>query len=304
MTIESVTFQSTISGEHLVVFGAIHGNEYCGPQAIYSVIDKMRSGEVTLKQGKVTFVPICNPWAYAQKTRFVERNLNRHFYPKEQHQYYEDSLDPILCNFLEDADILLDIHSYQSQGGAFAFIGTSSQREIDFARALGVSHHIYGWAEAFGDEHASEEQKRASIGTTDYTRAKKKAGIAVTIECGHHHNKDNAAIGEEAILRSMAFANLIQPVFETVNLQAQHAIKMRSVHYKQYDGVLSKPYKHMDRVQQGEVIAQYDNGSVIVAVEDGVIVLPKTQTDYAIGSEWFYFGVETDFPAPQPLSLD
>jgi predicted deacylase len=296
MSIQSISFHGQQSGEHLVVFGAIHGNEYCGPAAIKQVIADIEAGSIEVTHGTVTFVPICNPRAYAQQKRFIDRNLNRHFYPKTQHHAYEDTLDPILCRILEDADALLDIHSYQSQGGAFAFIGTSSVREIAFARALHLPHYIYGWADAFNDAHASEEQKRASIGTTDFTRAKAKAGIAVTLECGHHHNDNNSQIGRDAILRSMVFMGNIVAEPTSNAASATHATKMHSVYYKQSEGRLAKPYAHMDEVKKGEIIAQYSNGDVIVAPEDGVIVLPKTETDHAIGAEWFYFGVKTPFP--------
>ncbi len=298
MTIEQITFHSTRPGKHLVVFGAIHGNEHCGPEAISQAVRALQSKEIVLHNGTVTFVPICNPGAYMANQRFIDRNLNRHFYPKETHQNYEDSLDGVLCGLLDHADALLDLHSYQSQGDAFCFLGNTSYEEIDFARALGVDTYVYGWAEAFGKAD-TEEQRRAAIGTTDYTRMNERSGIAVTLECGHHHNADAPLIGYQGILRALAHFDMISddptPAYD---VNTQHCIRMEQVFYQEKPGVLAQPWRHAQPVRQGEVIARYEDGEEITATQDGVIVLPKTETDHAIGAEWFYFGVETAFPYP------
>ncbi len=300
MTIQTTAFHASTSGQHLVVFGAIHGNEYCGVEAIHQAIDAFQQGIITLKRGKITFVPIANPKAYAQKQRFIDRNLNRHFYPPEQCTTYEDTLTPILCSLLDEADALLDIHSYQSEGGAFCFLGTSSQAEIDYARALGVPHYISGWADAFNNPQATQEQRNASIGTTDYTRNTSRKGIAVTLECGNHDNADNVRIGYHAIMRALQhldMAEISRNMLPKVDTSHQQCITMQQIYYKERSGQLSKAWTHLEAVQKGEVIAQYDDdGTHITAPEDGVIVLPKTSTDHGIGSEWFYFGIKTDFP--------
>ncbi len=293
MTVQHITFDSGNEGKHLAVFGAIHGNEYCGPAAIRQIIDAIANEEITIERGKVTFVPICNPRAYKKQTRFIDRNLNRHFYPKTKHIHYEDTLDPILCAILDKADVLLDIHSYQSLGGPFAFLGTTSQEEIDYGRALGLPHYIYGWADAFDSQDATEEQRLASIGTTDYMR--QQGGIAVTVECGHHHNDNNAEIACTTIKHALAFSNIITAVDDPPPPQ-QHCIQMQSVFYKEHDGAFVKPWNHCDSVQRGDVIARYNNGNTLNAPDDGVLVLPKAATDHAIGAEWFYFGIKTAFP--------
>lgn len=296
MTIEHITFDSTHKGQHLVVFGAVHGNEYCGPLAIENIIARLRNGELTLISGSVTFVPVCNPRAYEAKTRFIDRNLNRHFYRKTRTNTYEDTLDNTLIGLLDNADVFLDLHSYQSQGGPFAFIGDSSAREVAYARSLGLTHYIYGWAKAFSAHNATDEQKRAALGTTDYVRNKQSAGIAVTVECGYHDNEDAAAVGCDAILRAMAFAGLIDSSYQGMISDSQCCIQMTDVFYKEREGHLIKHWKHADFVARDTVIAAYNNGGEIVAPQDGYIVLPKASTDHAIGAEWFYFGVETAFP--------
>ncbi|TAF15591.1 MAG: hypothetical protein EAZ74_01460 [Alphaproteobacteria bacterium] len=281
---------------HLVVLGAVHGNEPCGAEAIARMIADIRAQKITLTCGMVTFVPITNPRAYAQGVRFIDRNLNRHCYPKAALQAYEDGLDAPLCALLDEADYLLDIHSYQSQGGAFCFLGTSSAQEIAFARALNVSTYIHGWAEAFSRD-ATEEQQRASLGTTDRVRANKRGACAVTLECGHHSNPDNADIAYDNMMRAMHHVGMVDRMpCEPVEYATQQCIRMHSVYYKERDGALVQPWKHGDRVALGQVIARYADGTEIRAPKDGVLVLPKTTTDHTLGSEWFYFGEEVAFP--------
>lgn len=300
--IEIRRFSALNSGAHLVVLGAVHGNERCGTEAIRRLSAELEAGSVRLTHGTLTLVPICNPRAYAQGVRFCERNLNRYFYPKDEPEHYEDFIDPILCRVLDEADALLDLHSYQSQGEAFCFLGTTSAEEIAFARALKVETYIHGWADAFS-RNATPEQRRASMGTTDYTRANGRGAVAVTLECGHHQHPLAAEMGYTGIRRAMAHLGMCTPYTPPAGIPdaafaAQHAIAMRQVVYQEKPGALVQPWQHAQRVAAGEVIARYDDGQEVRAPFDAVLVLPKTSTDHAIGSEWFYIGEETSFPLP------
>lgn len=294
--LEYSRFDALADGPHLVVLGAVHGDEYCGPQAIAQAIAAIHSGGLPLECGAVTFVPVVNPRAYLQQQRFVDRNLNRHLYrdhPGEDN--YEDLLTPRLCELLDTADVLLDIHSYQSSGGPFCFLGTTSQREIDYARALGVPTYIHGWGAAFG-KAKTEEQRNASMGTTDYIRSNSRSGIGVTLECGHHHNAEAAEIGLAGIKRALAFLEMSPALLPPVDRQQQHCIEMKQVYYKEKPGHFVRQWQHADAIREGEVIARYEDGETVAAPEDGVIVLPKHRTDQETGSEWFYVGVEMAFP--------
>ncbi len=296
MTIQQITFHSGQEGPHLVVFGAVHGNETCGTAAIRRLVPELEAGRLSLERGTLTLVPVCNPRAYAAGVRFVERNLNRHFYPKFTIVAYEDTLDAALSGILDKADVFLDLHSYQSEGDAFCFLGTGSQAEITYARALGVSTYIYGWAEAFGSG-ASEEQKRAALGTTDYARNKPAPALAVTLECGHHTDPFAPQRGYEGILRALQHCGMMESGLPPVDADRQQCVRMERVFYKEKEGRLARPWRHAEPVAAGDVLACYDDGTALIAEKNGVIVLPKTETDHTLGAEWFYFGVTTSFPA-------
>ncbi|NRA46810.1 MAG: succinylglutamate desuccinylase/aspartoacylase family protein [Oligoflexales bacterium] len=294
MSIKSVSFSSLKPGKHLVILGAIHGDEVCGPRAIARMIDALNKNMFELRQGSITFVPICNPKAYALNERFFDRNLNRKLYPKDETIDYEDKIGNILCKILDQADALLDLHSYQSPGGPFCFLGGSSQEEIDFCKSLGVSDFIYGWEDAFSKNDKLEDP-RQSMGTTEYTRS--KGGIATTLECGQHLNADNANIGYRAIINAMAYMNLIEiPRNQTKKPQKHSCFKMDQLFLKEAPGKFVKPWKHLDKVQKGDTLAIYESGQQLTAPKDGVIVLPKNHPEHVVGTEWFFFAVETPFP--------
>ena len=312
--IKHTTYNSFKEGPHLVVLGAVHGNEPAGTQAIQKFAQEIDEGKATISKGKVTFVPICNPLAYEQKKRFVERNLNRSLYPKQTYTAYEDQIDPILCAILDQADFLLDIHSYHTKGGAFAFLGTSNDTEIDFAVATGLEHYIYGWSEAFG---SSGQNYYESMGTTEYTRytgelpalkegepapVKSKKGVGMTLECGQHDNPDNAQIAYKAITNVVSYLGLDRSEDASTDLSNfSHPdvsyIQMKQVFIKEKSGELIKDWRHCDQVQKGDLIAKYDDGEELLAPDDGLIILPFAASNHEKREEWFYFGVKTDRPA-------
>lgn len=300
MTVKTITYHALEPGKTLAVIGAVHGNERCGAEAVTRLIADLDSGTVALKRGTLALMPVANPRAHAAGVRFIERNLNRYLYLKEIKKHYEDHLDPILCAFLDKADVLLDLHSYTSPGGAFIFLGGSNPAETAYARALGVRDFVYGWEEAYGGGSGKGSDKE-SQGTTEYARL--KGAMAVTLECGQHQNKDAADIGYRAILHSLLHFDMLQDdcpaalslkKHDANTLATQRCVKMKSVYYREQDALLAKPWRHFDFVTKGEPMAMLSGGGILAAPEDGHIILPKA--DVATGDEWFYFGVPTPFP--------
>ena len=259
----------------------------------------------------MTFIPVANPQAYDKHLRFVERNLNRCLYPKDKPAAYEDHLDTQLCAELDNADVLLDIHSYHTNGGAFGFIGTTSQAEIDYAIALGLKHYVYGWSEAFSNDTPSNIFD--SMGTTEYTRHigdlpalsdgtiihKDKGGIAITLECGQHDNPDNAAIAYDAIIKALIHLGMIKSDEDHNRTEPPIFIQMQTVFIKEKPGRFVQDWGHCDTVQKGQIIAIYDDGEEVRAPEDGLLVLPYARSDHSKKEEWFYFGKQTDSPPPK-----
>ncbi len=294
MTIKVLSYHALKPGPTLLVLGSVHGNEQCGTRAIARLQQALDQAELTLHKGRLILIPITNPLAYERNVRFIERNLNRHLYPKAQPQAYEDFLDPILCHWLAQADAVLDLHSYTSPGGAFIFLGDDVVAERDFALSLGVNDFVYGWQQAYGapmaDAVAADQSHRESMGTTEYARL--HGAIAVTLECGHHLNVDAADIGYRAIINALSYLNMIDQVAAARRSSILRCVRMQSVFYRPESAQFSKPWRHFDAVKAGQVMAHLPNGMVISAPADGYIVLPKADVD--TGSEWFYFGIADD----------
>ncbi len=292
MSLRIVPYDTGKPGRTLMVTGAVHGNEYCGPRAIEAVLGHVEKGDITFTGGRIVFVPVCNPAALEKNVRFIDRNLNRELYPRNNPQNNEERLGNELCPLLEETDVLLDIHSYNAQGGPFIFIGPSNEEAYSYAKSLGIRDFVRGWENAYLE--ASPEEKRRSQGTTEYCRL--HGGLALTLECGHHHNENAADIGFNAILHLLRHYNQAQfdpGLFRAVEgLEGpKRLVRMSKVYDRPEGGVFTKDRAHMDEVQKGEVIAVAGEHK-FTAPEDGFILLPHADT--AVNTEWFYFGVADD----------
>jgi len=95
--VETVGFTGLQRGPKLLVTGAVHGNEICGPQAIARAIEDCRSGRLAITRGHVTFVPVVNAKAWRRGTREGDRNLNRNLREREFPSNNEDLVGNVLC---------------------------------------------------------------------------------------------------------------------------------------------------------------------------------------------------------------
>lgn len=289
--IKVLSYHSIQPGPTLLVLGAVHGNEQCGTRAILHLQQLLDQGELHLQKGRLILIPICNPLAYQHNTRFIERNLNRYLYPKPKPRAYEDFLDPVICGWIAEADVVLDLHSYTSPGGPFIFLSEGESAERDFALSLGVSDFAYGWQQAYDapalDAAAAEQAQRESTGTTEYAR--QQGAIAVTLECGQHLNADADSIGLSGIKNALAYLGMLGDEAPVV-CTSPRFVRMRRVFYRPDQAEFAQPWRHFDRVQKDQVLFHLADQQSFFAPEDGYIVLPKA--DVETGGEWFYFGVE------------
>lgn len=306
--IDHFIFDSGKTGPTLVIMGAVHGNEKCGTEAIMRFKEKVDSDNIQLTAGRVIVVPIANPGAYAANTRFLERNLNRSLYPKpaEQCKAYEDHLDSQICAVLDQADYLLDIHSYSAGGPPFVFVGGNNRVEKDFAKALDIADHfVWNWDNAFKDSGISIEE---SWGTTGYVRHKNIPGI--TLECGQHDNPDNTDIAYTGIIRALQYLKLASPG-KLLDHELNDGFSLRSETKKCFakmvtviknDSIkLAREFKHFERIKAGETLAFRDNGESITASADGYAILPNPGAKK--GAEMLYLAVEEEpLPPTSPKS--
>lgn len=154
-TIEELTFSTETSGPALLVFGAIHGDETCGPAAIRKVQSEIESGAIQLLKGSLHLVPVCNPRASEEGKRYTEDNLNRIFRKTSTPVTYEAELANELCAYVDQADVLLDIHSSHAPSPVNLFIDYPTPENEALAAALGAEFAIYDWPKVYEQSSVS-----------------------------------------------------------------------------------------------------------------------------------------------------
>jgi uncharacterized protein len=294
------------AGPRLIVTGAVHGNETAGTKGIRRVLGEIDSGDIEIVRGSVTFVPVCNPLAFNHMRRMGERNLNRRLQPTATPQDFEDRVAGVLCNWLAEHDVLLDLHSFRSPGEAFVMRGPADNRgtlepfahaaaEAQLAAHVGVRRVVEGWMPAYADgvarrkargltPGAVHEDPSYGVGTTEYMRS--RGGWGVTLECGQHDDPQGEEVAYFAIRQTLALLGLADiPLapparpFECLALAEvvdRHAEADRFV----------KPWTSFDPLAEGELIAVRADGSELRAPRPGWIVFPDVSA--LPGHEWFY----------------
>ncbi|MBR5130158.1 MAG: succinylglutamate desuccinylase/aspartoacylase family protein [Alphaproteobacteria bacterium] len=279
--IKKITFDTGIQGKHLLVLGAIHGNEIVGPNAIFKVIDDIQTYKINLKQGKVTFVPICNFNAYKRDVRQIDENLNRMIKYCEKPITYEQKLANEICQLIKQSDVLLDLHSTHCEGDVpFVFCDYPTTDNLKMVNSLSVDYVLLGWPQIYSGctDIADYSTEKCAH---DYQK------IGVTLECGYHKEPKAMNIAYEAIVNVLLHFGIIDGVL--ASLPPKTTIRLTEYIVKKKSGYLCQNYKHLDVVQKGQKLAKYDDGEILYAPKDGYILLPNADAD--IGAEWYYLGV-------------
>ena len=307
------------AGPRLLVLGAVHGNETCGPRAIEKVLADFEADKLKLLRGNVTFVPITNPLAYQRGKREGDRNLNRNLRPTDKPQDFEDRIANALCPLIAQHDMLLDLHSFQSPGQPFAMIGPLNNEdtlqpfelashEEAVAVRLGPKRFVEGWLETYAAGVANRVKRadqsldpnaRATllntdpsygIGTTEYMRS--VGGVAITLECGQHDDPNAPDVGYRAILNAMAHLAMIEAPRPEPRTDVE-VLRLTEVTDRLHaDDAFVKDWASFDPVSAGEPIGRRHDGTLVSAPSDGFIVFPNTKA--ITGNEWFYFARTSD----------
>lgn len=279
---EKFVFDSQKEGMNLLVLAAVHGNETAGTAACRRLIKELDDGQLQIKSGRLTLVPVCNPEAYRKDVRSIEENLNRVMTMWKAPQSYEQRLANEICPLIKENRVLLDLHSTHCQGDVpFAFCDYPDEYNRKLIDALDVDFVLEGWPEIY------DKQAEIDNFSTEYCAHYFK-NTATTLECGYHKEPAAVDLAYGAILSTLAVFGLIdapKPVKKpkTHILLKEYVVKAR-------EGQLCKDYKHLDKIHKGEELARYDDGEVLTAPYDGYILLPNLKAE--IKAEWYYLGVE------------
>ena len=293
-------------GPRLIVTGAVHGNETAGTQGIRHVLGEIDRSEIEIVRGSVTFVPVCNPLAYNQVRRMGERNLNRRLQPTATPQDNEDRIARVLCGWLAEHDVLLDLHSFRSPGQPFVMCGPADNRgplepfahaaaEGALAAHVGPSRIVEGWMPAYADgvarrkargltPGAVHEDPSYGVGTTEYMRS--VGGYGITLECGQHDDPACVDVAVHAIHQTLAQLGLADlPLAPPA--RPFECLCLAEVIDRHAEGDrFAKPWSSFDPLAEGELIAVRADGTEMRAPQAGYIVFPDVGA--LAGHEWFY----------------
>jgi predicted deacylase len=190
------TFDSGVSGPHVLVTALTHGNEICGAIAfdrLFRAGLRPRRGMLTLAFDNVAAYRRFDP-RYPIVSRFVDEDFNR-LWDEATLDGPRQSIELVrartLRPFVDAADFLLDIHSMQYATAPLMLAGTLD-RSVALARRVGIPELIMCDA-----GHAAGKRMR------DYgpfgDRASPKT--ALLIEAGQHWQNRAAEVATDVMLR-------------------------------------------------------------------------------------------------------
>ena len=283
-TITPQRFDAANAGRHLVVFGAIHGNEVCGAKALNKLVHELTSGALKLERGSLTVVAVCNPEAFAQNKRFIEDNLNRVFEQKTAPHAYERKLAQKLMPVIESGDAFLDLHSMTSEGEPFAVLNGNHPESIALCEALGTDILLSGWPELY----AKLDSEVPSSCTQDFADLKKIPNAL--IECGQHGDPAAVEVAYRAVRGALDCLGIL-------GCHIPMPKPKRRIHFtevifkKTAHDRLAREWKNFDPLKKGNLIAHMGPDQVpALAPHDGRIVFPFPEA--TIGAELYYLAVE------------
>jgi len=245
-----------LKGPTVTIMGGIHGNEFCGVEAIQSLV-----ADLKIKRGKLNLI-IANPLAIEKDVRAVNVNMNRIFLDNVSPQIletyeYQRSLE--IRKYLDESDILFDIHA--SIENSIPFIITE-KNALDYIQNLNFDLILTG-IDAFHP------------GSTDgYMYNKGKVGIC--IECGYMCDKNSTKVAIQAILDFLVSLDMLDG--EILKSKKSKQIFDSKLIYKSTadDFKLVKKFKDFDFVPQGTVVG-FDGGKPISFEKDYYILFAVNQ---------------------------
>ena len=262
-------FDSMQDGPHLLVMSGIHaGTEAIPTAASETAINMLNSGMIKLTHGELTIIPLCNPLALIQSKRYVDENLNRVFKKHDKPTAYEHAVANILCNYVDRATTVVDLHTQSTPTIPFVF-NDFPDTCTDLSLAVGIRTIIEGWPALFEKSGVFNEGDSTSYAATH--------GIpAIVAECGYNKDPLAAHVALQVIIRALDFLKMSGDIYPAPRghtiIQAYETITMPN------NGALATPFKNFDLAEKGDaLIIDKNNGKeLITALEDCIILLPKT----------------------------
>ncbi len=302
------TYTGPEPGALVVVFGAIHGNEPAGVQAIQEVF-RMLEHEPAVNpafafRGKLVGL-IGNRQAYAAGQRFIHCDLNRRWtidnlrrirqtpiadLRTEDRECLEllETIHDEINSTTPEALVLLDLHTTSAEGGIFCIPSDDAAslrlaKELHAPVILGMLDGLEGTLLHFasGNHFAIGGHPRYSVGAA--------------FEAGQHNDPLSVSRSIAAIINCLRAAGCIrhedvdsrhETILKTFSDPLPKVTRLRHVHHiHPGDAFQMRPgYINFQPIYQGEHLADDTTGPV-TAPEDGLILMPLYQPQ---GTDGFF----------------
>jgi predicted deacylase len=265
-------------GPHLLLTALVHGNEPCGAIAL----DRLLTSGFRPSRGRVTCAFV-NVDAYAKFTpadprasRWVEEDLNRVWSPDILGQRPVRSADVAraieLMPIVEDADVLLDLHSTQHPNEPLVLAGPL-ERSRQLARALGLADLVVV------DKGHAQGARMRDLGAFNHPGSSK---TALLIECGQHWAASSAEVAYAACLRILQRFAMLPGGFAkgaVVALPDQATrfveITMPVTIKKQF--VFALPLRGGEIIKKAGTVIGHDGAEPVVTPHDDCVVIMPSQ---------------------------
>ncbi|MDP1900893.1 MAG: succinylglutamate desuccinylase/aspartoacylase family protein [Rubrivivax sp.] len=196
-------FDSGVAGPRVMVQALTHGNEICGAIALDWLLRqgyRPRRGRLTLAFANLEAYARFDP-ANPYPSRCIDEDYNR-VWADETLDGPRDSLElrraRALRPFVDDAELLLDIHSMSEPCRPLMVCGTVDKNAA-YARQLGVPADLL-----IDTGHAAGLRMVDRGGFGDPASAK----LALLIECGYHWERAAADVAIDTLVRFLGLAGV------------------------------------------------------------------------------------------------
>lgn len=236
----------------------VHGNEVGGIEIFLKLLEEIRSQSLIVKSNLRLILG--NVDAYYADKRFLETDLNRAF-GLDSHLKKEELRAREFEKFLQDTDVLIDIHQTIGPTSTPFFIFEYEKHSYDLARYLHPDLPIVAIA-----------KKRSFKGKTSTAYTIANGGMGITIETGQK------AIEETQISLGL---QIVRKAITTDFHQLLPDSLITNTHT--FSQIISNPtgtlelvnhYSNFDPIKKGELLAM-NSGEKIHSEVDGKILFPK-----------------------------
>jgi predicted deacylase len=271
------TLAAAAPGPHVAIVAVVHGNELAGAIAL----DWLFRRGVRPLRGRLSLA-FANVEAYRRfdprdptASRWVDEDLNRLWDPTRlatSRRSLELDRARELRPWVDDVDLLLDIHSMQSPSPPLTLAGLHA-KGVRLAEATATPPLIVTDA-----GHASGRRLR------DYGEFGRPGGdkAAILIECGQHWARSTATVAIESAVRFLRATGAVAPDWAADEVAVAAPAAPRRIEVTEAVTVRSRRFAFADDyrglevvAQRGTVIATDDGRPVLTPYDDCVLIMPS-----------------------------